>query len=105
MQRSLEDGDWQRRASHRLHSDSGRLRELLGRGGFSVLGGSPLFQTIRAGQARALADNVARNGLLVRYFEQPGMLRFGLPGCSSDWEQLEKVINLLLQAKSKAAAQ
>lgn len=105
MQRSLEDGDWQRQASHRLHSDSGRLRELLGRGGFSVLGGSPLFQTIRAGQARALADNFARNGLLVRYFEQPGMLRFGLPGCSSDWERLEKVINLLLQAKSKAAAQ
>ncbi|MBK1887229.1 threonine-phosphate decarboxylase CobD [Marinobacter sp. DY40_1A1] len=92
MQRSLEDHNWQLSALHGLRGDSDRLRVLLQNSGFSVLGGSPLFQTIRVDQACALAEIFARSGVLIRCFAQPEMLRFGLPGCSRDWERLAVVI-------------
>nr|WP_298451665.1 threonine-phosphate decarboxylase CobD [uncultured Marinobacter sp.] len=97
MQRALEDHEWQQSTLHRLRSDSDRLRVLLQGGGFSAFGSSPLFQTVRVGRASALAQAFARSGVLVRCFAQPEMLRFGLPGCSQNWERLAEVI--------KAAAQ
>jgi len=39
-----------------------------------------------------VAEGFARNGLLVRYFEQPEMLRFGLPASNRDWERLERAM-------------
>ncbi|MFP3976577.1 threonine-phosphate decarboxylase CobD [Marinobacter sp. KMM 10035] len=97
MARALEDHDWQQNALHRLRGDSDKLRGLLQDSVFPVFGGSPLFQTVRVGQASALAEIFARSGVLVRCFTQPEMLRFGLPGSSGEWKRLAEVI--------KAAAQ
>ncbi len=92
MQKALSDYNWQRQTLHRLRRDSDRLRSMLQKFGFTLVGGSPLFQTVWAGQAQALAEGFARNGLLVRYFEQPEMLRFGLPASNRDWERLERAM-------------
>ncbi|MBU2872709.1 threonine-phosphate decarboxylase CobD [Marinobacter salexigens] len=92
MQQALSDYNWQRQALHRLRGDSGRLRSRLQQVGFALVGGSPLFQTVWADQAQAVAEDFARNGLLVRYFEQPEMLRFGLPASNRDWERLERAM-------------
>lgn len=88
MAHALEDHDWQAKALYRLRGDSDKLRVLLQDSGFSVLGGSPLYQTVCAAQGWALAEEFGRCGLLVRYFEQPEMLRFGLPGNENQWHRL-----------------
>lgn len=92
MRRALMDKGWQCQALQRLRHDSDKLRGLFQGRGFSVLGGSFLFQTICDNRSRALADGFTRCGLLVRIFKQPRMLRFELPGCQRGWETLEAVI-------------
>jgi len=92
MGQALLDRSWQYQTASKLKHDSDKLRCLLQGEGCSVLGGSSLFQAITIEQPQILSDGFARNGLLVRYFEQSEILRFGLPGNNRDWTRLTSAI-------------
>ncbi len=68
------------------------MADLLQAAGLSLLGGTVLFQTVRMDTPTLLAEHLAAQGVLVRAFEQPGMLRFGLPADEQQWQRLEMAL-------------
>ncbi|WP_072326191.1 threonine-phosphate decarboxylase CobD [Marinospirillum alkaliphilum] len=89
---ALLDHQWQQTARLRLQQDSQRLAELLQSVHLPPVGGTPLFQWILTPQATALADLLAQQGILVRSFEHPPSLRFGLPHTDAEWQRLEQAL-------------
>ncbi|WP_203141046.1 threonine-phosphate decarboxylase CobD [Marinobacter mangrovi] len=87
---ALTDIGWQTHTAGRLRRDSERLAGLLAGVGLSVAGGTALFQYVVTEQAVPLADQLAARGILMRRFETPTALRFGLPGVESEWARLER---------------
>lgn len=92
---ALQDAAWQAQTRKRLKQDGERLADCLARSGLTPAGGTSLFQWVLAEQAIVLADALARQGVLVRCFEQPASLRFGLPATESDWSRLQTALKLL----------
>jgi len=92
MAQALSDTAWQRQARTRLQHDAGRLRKVLQSAGHAVAGGSALFQTVPSDSPQSLADQLAAQGVLVRAFEHPGMLRFGLAANEGQWRRLEMAL-------------
>lgn len=92
MAHALLDTHWQAQACTRLQHDSQRLATLLQAAGLTLMGGTALFQTARVDAPLVLADQLAAQGVLVRAFEQPGMLRFGLAADERQWQRLERVL-------------
>jgi len=92
MAQVLSDINWQQKACARLQSSAQRLRGILHSAGLSPMGGSPLFHTVRTDAPTLLADCLAAQGVLVRIFEQPGMVRFGLAPDESQWRRLETAL-------------
>ncbi|WJW75155.1 threonine-phosphate decarboxylase CobD [Thiohalobacter sp. IOR34] len=90
--RALADGDWQARTRQRLGRDALRLAALLRAHGLPPAGGTALFQWLPHPRAAELAEAFARQAVLVRHFEAPASLRFGLPGTAADWARLETVL-------------
>lgn len=74
---------------HDLNEASRRLAGLLGEHGFAPQGGTALFQWTVSAQSAALRDHLARQGILVRLFDSPTSLRFGLPPDEEGWRRLE----------------
>jgi cobalamin biosynthesis protein CobC len=95
MAEALADQRWQAATRQRLARDSERLHRLLMHAGLPASTGTLLFRYIPLAQARALADSLASRGILVRVFDQPPALRFGLPGSESDWLKLEEALAAL----------
>lgn len=89
MAQALADTDWQHQARTRVQQSASRLREILNAAGLELVGGSALFQTVRTDKPQVLAGQLAERGVLVRVFDQPGMLRFGLGGNESQWCKLQ----------------
>jgi cobalamin biosynthesis protein CobC len=92
---ALQDGDWQRAQRDRLASESARLAALLRRAGWGTVSGCALFQRVLAPDAAALHDAFARRGILLRLFEAPSALRFGLPADAVQWRRLEDAVSAL----------
>ncbi|MBE0507331.1 MAG: threonine-phosphate decarboxylase [Marinospirillum sp.] len=92
---ALLDDQWQQQARQRLKQDSQRLFELLQSVHLPPVGGTPLFQWVLMAQAKKLADRLAQQGILVRSFEQPSSLRFGLPQTEAEWQRLEQALQVL----------
>jgi cobalamin biosynthetic protein CobC len=92
MAGALADACWQDQNRVRLQRDTGRLAEILHAAKLSVTGGSALFQTVCIRNPRVLADLLAAQGIFVRIFENPGMLRFGLAAQEPQWARLEAVL-------------
>lgn len=90
---ALADLDWQREMRERLASDSARLAGLLRDAGLGEPSGPALFRWVRHPDAGALQDRFARDGILVRGFEHPASLRFGLPGNETEWARLARVLD------------
>ncbi|MFK3776248.1 threonine-phosphate decarboxylase CobD [Pseudomonas sp. NPDC089406] len=67
---------------------SQRLAGLLASSGLPPSGGCDLFQYVRSESAARLHDFLARRGILVRLFTQPGAVRLGLPACAADEQRL-----------------
>ncbi|KKM85139.1 hypothetical protein LCGC14_1292020 [marine sediment metagenome] len=88
MAQALTDTAWQLNTCMSLQHSAGRLRETLQAAGLTLIGGSALFQTVRVDNPQALADHLAARAVLVRVFEQPGMLRFGLCADECQWRRL-----------------
>jgi cobalamin biosynthetic protein CobC len=55
----------------------------------SVVGGTPLFRLIETGDAVRFHEGLARQGILVRVFDdRPTLARVGLPGDAADFDRL-----------------
>lgn len=87
--RALLDSPWQHAMRHQLHEQGTRLAALLHQVGLTPCGGTTLFQYVTTPEAAAVQQSLARQGILVRRFEQPAALRFGLPGDEVEWQRLE----------------
>ena len=94
MGQALADAQWQAATMERLHSESQRLADCLSRHGIEGAAGTVLFRYVRHGQAADIAGELARRGILVREFENPAALRFGLPGSEPEWTRLEQALYL-----------
>ena len=91
--RAVADSAWLADATRRLTAESARLDGLLIAAGFTIIGGTPLFRLGRQANAGDWFAQLADAGILVRPFPtDPGLLRFGIPHASSDWERLEAVL-------------
>ncbi|WP_341273694.1 threonine-phosphate decarboxylase CobD [Marinobacter salicampi] len=97
MARALQDLPWQASMRSELESARHRLIFLLTAHDLAPAGGTSLFQYIPHQQARQLADNFARLGILLRCFDRPPALRIGLPGSEDQWRRLAQA---LAQVKS-----
>jgi cobalamin biosynthetic protein CobC len=92
MAQALSDISWQQSTRVRLQASAQRLRRVLDSAGLAPVGGSPLFHTVRMDTPTLFADSLARQGVLVRVFEKPGMVRFGLAPDEAQWCRLEKAL-------------
>ncbi len=93
---ALADCAWQRATRRDLAAAGARLAGLLrdhlpG----SSPSGSALFQWLQHPQAARLHEALARQGILVRLFERPAALRFGLPPDEAGWQRLAAALRTL----------
>ncbi|MBF0154711.1 MAG: threonine-phosphate decarboxylase [Magnetococcales bacterium] len=86
---ALEDRAWQTATRQRLATHAERLSRLLTAHHLAPSGGTDLFQWVITPDARRIQDHLARRAILVRAFDAPASLRFGLPGRELDWERLD----------------
>lgn len=94
---ALSDPAWQAAAREALAAASLRLADVL-----APLGGTPdavtrtpLFCTLRVEETEtltALDAHFARRAILVRRFDEHGLLRFGLPPDAAGWERLSTAV-------------
>ncbi len=92
MAHALLDTQWQAQTRVRLQRDAQRLADILQAAGLTLLGGTALFQTVKTDAPVILAERLAAQGVLVRVFQQPDMLRFGLAADEQQWQQLETAL-------------
>jgi cobalamin biosynthetic protein CobC len=89
---ALSDGPWADATRARLTALSGQLDRILRANGLSVIGNAGLFILTEYPRARAIYEELARAGILVRVFDYaPAWLRFGLPE-PSQFERLEAAL-------------
>jgi cobalamin biosynthetic protein CobC len=90
---ALADEPWIRATRVRLTAAAGRLDGLLLRAGLDIVGGTALFRLVGHARAADLFESLAQAAVLVRRFpDQPGRLRFGVPGDDSAFERLEHAL-------------
>jgi adenosylcobyric acid synthase len=92
LRQALGDRVWQRQAIPRLHAASEALAQVLRRHGLVPSAGTAFFQWCRREDATELHDALARRGILVRLFEQPASLRFGLPANADELARLDAAL-------------
>ncbi|NMF89446.1 threonine-phosphate decarboxylase CobD [Aromatoleum petrolei] len=92
---ALADRAWQDAMRARLQGEAARLATLLRRNGLGEPTGPALFQWVRRPDAQAVHDRLARAGILVRLFEEPASLRFGLPPDEAGWSRLAAALDSL----------
>ncbi len=101
---ALADQEWQRETRAQLARDAARLAALLRGSGIGEPSGPALFQWLRHPHAPALQDRFARNGILVRGFDQPASLRFGLPGTEAGWARLAHALDDIARDPTRISA-
>lgn len=87
--RALADRAWQAETRRMLQARGQRLAELLGAHGLEPAGSTALFHWCRVDDPAAWQDHLGQQGILVRRFDAPASLRFGLPGDAAEWQRLE----------------
>jgi cobalamin biosynthetic protein CobC len=93
--RALTDRQFCDSARTRLKNASARLQQLLKAQGHDIAGATHFFVWIRHRDARHMQDHLARAAILVRAFDEPPSLRFGLPGTEAAWQRLEDALATL----------
>jgi cobalamin biosynthetic protein CobC len=88
---ALADRQWQDCARQQLQQQSEKLILCLKQYDFSHSGGCSLFQYVKTSQAKLIRDQLASQGIWVRYFAENNALRFGLPP-SNQWQRLEHAL-------------
>ncbi|MGL1834126.1 threonine-phosphate decarboxylase CobD [Rhodocyclaceae bacterium SMB388] len=89
---ALADSAWQGHTRTWLAGESRRLLDLLRRAGLAEASTCALFCQARTEAAGPWHTALARLGILVRHFDQPPRLRFGLPGTEAEWQRLETAL-------------
>lgn len=92
-QQALADRVWQQATRAQLRHAGERLARLLSEHGLPPDGGTALFQRVLTPQAAAIQHALAQHGILVRRFEQPSALRFGLPADAAQWQRLAQALS------------
>ena len=95
MARALQDRAWQVEARASLQTARLRMDGLLRQYGMSSPTGTLLFRTVQHPRAADIADQMACRGILVRRFDAPVALRFGLPPDETGWQRLEGALSEL----------
>lgn len=86
----LADRPAQHLQRQRLLIDSARLQQLLTVNGLEPSGGCALFQRVELADAEQLHGFLAERGVLVRLFNTPPSIRFGLPADEPGWQRLAR---------------
>ena len=94
---ALADSAWQQATRVQLLAASQRLATLLAPLG--EVERTALFCTLRTPHPAALAEHFARHAILLRRFDEHGLLRFGLPGDEAGWQRLATVIGMTGQGQ------
>ncbi|MEG3638520.1 threonine-phosphate decarboxylase CobD [Magnetococcus sp. PR-3] len=94
---ALKDENWQQRTRQELPKLSHRLMTGLTDAGLTPTGGTGLFQYVRHFQAKQIGYRLAQKGILVRGFESPSALRFGLPGEEAQWQRFQQALSAVMQ--------
>lgn len=92
MAKALADLGWQKQMAEWLSQRSARLQHLLESVGLTGVSGTHLFRYCVFQQAHTFADALASEGILVRRFDEPLALRFGLPGSEGEWQRLSEAL-------------
>ncbi|MBI3524991.1 MAG: threonine-phosphate decarboxylase [Betaproteobacteria bacterium] len=98
---ALADFAWQTAMQLSLLEAGERLSALLREHGLGQPRGTPLFQWLPHAQAAAIHENLARQGILARLYNDPPSLpglpslRFGLPGDEPAWMRLAAALEQL----------
>lgn len=92
MGRALADQAWQDAQRRRLRRASQRLKALLAHSALPAAGGTGLFQYCRLEDSGRIFRGLAERGILVRQFDRPPALRFGLPGPQAEWRRLGRAL-------------
>jgi len=92
---ALADRAWQEAMRNRLANEAERLATLLRHSGLGEPAGPALFQWVRHADAPAVQEHLARTGILVRRFDEPASLRFGLPSDEVGWSRLAAALDTL----------
>lgn len=87
---ALSDRSWQRDTRPYLRASGQRLVQTLEP--MCVVGATPLFATVSPPRAREVHEELARVGILTRYFEDHALVRFGLPDSEESWERLASAL-------------
>ncbi len=90
--RALRDIVWQVSVRESLRRGSARLAALLAAHGLAPDGGCEFFQYVRHAEAAAIAEALCRHAVLVRVFDDPSALRFGLPGDEANVARLDRAL-------------
>lgn len=99
--KALQDINWQQTTRPQLIAQGQRLQQLLCQQGLTPSGGSSLFQWVETPHAAHIFEQLAQQGILIRQFQQPASIRFGLPASEPQWQRLETALNTLkLQHKN-----
>ena len=88
MGRALADTDWQHEQREWLREQSRALDAVLESAGLAPASGTSLFRYCPHPEAETLQERLARNAILVRRFDDPPALRFGLPGTAEALDRL-----------------
>lgn len=98
---ALADTGWYQAACLRLADRRSRLAAVLMRHGWQPAGQTSLFIWICTPQAAWWQEELARQGILVRAFEQPSGLRFGLPPGGQALQRLDTALSRLMSARKE----
>lgn len=92
-QACLLDSTAHQRQIARCATASQQLEAVMSAAGFAPTGGCDLFQYVLTDQAEQLHEFMAQRGILLRLFNQPASLRFGLPATEADFQCLQQAFN------------
>lgn len=92
VQQAFADVAWHAEARTQLFRRSARLAAMLESHGLTPTAGTAFFQWCRDPRAAELHEALALRGILVRLFEAPNSLRFGLPRDAADFDRLDRVL-------------
>jgi cobalamin biosynthetic protein CobC len=97
---ALKDTSWVNQQRYDLAQQSLRLASLLEQHGRCPCDGTDLFQTVYHEKSESLFNQLAQQGILVRYLPETSKtftgLRFGLPGNNEEhWQRLDESLSQL----------
>lgn len=90
---ALADSAWADAMRRRLAGEASDLEGILAKAGLTSVGGTSLFRLVESDQADAVFERLGNHAILVRRFaDQPGRLRFGLPGSDAAAARLAEAL-------------